>query len=98
MKGTIKGTWEGMVMHAAEVSGDFSVTIAKDGTITGTYTGTISGTIRGCVDEKGNIQASGTVSEGVIAWIGVIKKSSGKLSAKGTWIFGSGSGTWQGQE
>lgn len=97
-QGPVNGTWKGIVMHTAEVSGEFSITIALDGKITGTYSGSISGIFNGCIDNKGNIQASGTVSEGVIAWIGRADKTNGKLSARGTWVFGTGDGIWSGQE
>ncbi|MCJ7772867.1 MAG: hypothetical protein MUP22_07010 [Desulfobacterales bacterium] len=96
MQGTIKGTWKGIALNAAEISGEFEITVAPDGKITGNYTGSVSGNISGCIDYTGNIQASGTGSSGIITWLGRMDESSGKLAARGTWFFGSGDGTWSG--
>lgn len=94
----VTGTWQGTAMNAAEVYGEFEITISPNGTITGRYFGPASGDIAGCIDTGGNIQASGIGSGGKITWLGNVNKTKENLFIGGTWELASGKGTWSGKK
>jgi len=98
LKGVFKGKWKGVALNAADVYGEFEITISADGKITGKYTGSAWGDISGCIDAKGNIIASGIGSGGEITWMGDAAETNGNVFASGTWKYAAGKGTWSGQK
>jgi len=85
--GEMEGVWSGGCPEGP-LSGEFSITVGLDGTVTGTYTGSASGDITGNVALTGSLDA--VASGGPCDWTGTVSFSGGVFSGSGSWNCGGG--------
>jgi hypothetical protein len=82
--GEMSGLWSGNCPDGP-VSGQFSVEIHSDRTVTGGFNGSASGGITGTVSANGTFDATATGTAGSCTWSGSLNLEGAVVNGSGTW-------------